>query len=288
MAFDRAAGLADVLAVTILDQAGQTLGGFIPRLGGAIVLLVVGLLVARLVARILMRVLRGAGLDDLAERWRVHDVLEQAGLGRSLVALLGRAVRIGLSLVVIFAALSLLGLQFLSDSLNKAVLFLPSLLVAGALVLAGVVLGGLVRERVERAAYQMDFPVPIGRFAQVAVVAAFAITAAAQIAVSTAILMVLVGILLAAAAGTLALAFGLGGREVARELSAGRYLRSAYSPGETISFGDVRGEVVAIETAMTILRGEGGETLRVPNNLLLGSVVTVHDSRRPDGEPPQQ
>ncbi|MDP9345017.1 MAG: mechanosensitive ion channel [Actinomycetota bacterium] len=262
---------------TVLDRAGDQLGSFLPRLGGALLLLLVGILVARIAGRVVRRGLEGAGLDALSERWGVSDALERASLGRSLSRQLGVAIRVGLTLVAVFAALSLLGLQFLSESLNQAVLFLPNLLLAAGLLLAGVVLGALVRERLDRTARQMDFPVPLGAVAQVVVVAVFAITAAAQIAVSTAILMVLVGILLAAAAATLALAFGLGGREVARELSAGRYLRGAYEVGQTISFDGLRGEIVAFDTAATVLRSESGETLRVPNNRLLGSVVTVHE-----------
>jgi small-conductance mechanosensitive channel len=264
------------ITTQIGDSAGQTLGEFLPRLAGAVVLLVVGVIVARLIGRLVARTLKGLGADRLGERWKVHDATEQAGLGRSLSELVGRGIRLALVIVVVIAAISLLGLQFLSDSLNQAILFLPNLLVAAALLLAGVVLGGLVRERVERTAYQMDLPVPAGRVAQVAVVAAFAITAAAQIAVSTLVLMVLVGIVLAAFAATLALAFGLGGREVARELSAGRYLRGAYETGQEISFDTVRGRIVSIDTAMTVLRTDSGDTVRVPNNVLLGSVVTLH------------
>ncbi len=264
------------IAESILDRAGETLGGFLPRVAGALLLLVVGVLLARLLGRVISRALERVGLDDVAERFRAGDVLDRAGLGRSLSRLIGRGIRIALTLVVVFAALSLLGLQFLSESLNQAVLFLPKLGVAAVLLLVGVVLGALARERVERLAHQMDFPVPLGVVAQVTVVAVFAITAAAQIAVSTAILMAMGGILLAASAATFTLAFGLGGREVARELSAGRYLRGAYETGQEISFGGVRGEVVALEAAATVLRTPGGETVRVPNNLLLGSVVTVH------------
>ena len=266
------------LAANVIDGAGEALGGFLPRVGGAILLLVVGVLLARLVGRIVRRALHAAHLDEVADRFQVGKVLERAGLGPSLSALVGTAVRIGLSLVVLFAALSLLGLQFLSESLNQAVLFLPKLLAAGALLLAGVVLGGIVRERLDRTSHQMDFAVPLGRVAQLTVVSVFAITAAAQVAVSTAILMVMVGILLSGAAATLALAFGLGGRDVARELSAGRFVRTAYSEGQVISIADVRGEIVSMETAMTVLRTPDGETVRVPNNLLLNSVVRVHDS----------
>lgn len=275
------------LTATVIDRAGEALGGFLPRVGGAILLLIVGVLLARLAGRVVRKALHAAHLDRFADRFQVGTVLERAGLGPSLSALIGTAVRIGLSLVVLFAALSLLGLQFLSESLNQAVLFLPKVLAAGALVLAGVVLGGIVRERLDRTAHQMDFAVPLGRVAQVAVVSVFAITAAAQVALSTAILMVIVGILLAGAVATLALAFGLGGREVARELSAGRFLQNAYSEGQVITVADVRGEIVAMETATTVLRTPDGDTVRVPNNLLLNSVVRVHGAdAQPASNPP--
>jgi small-conductance mechanosensitive channel len=264
--------------LTIVDRAADSLGGFLPRLGGALVLLVIGIVLARILGKLLARGLRGAGADSIAERLGAADVLQKAKLGRSVSSIIGRALRIGLTVVVIFAALSLLGLQFLSESLNSAVLFLPNLAVAGLLLLAGLVLGGLARERVDRLTREMDLPVPVGLAAQVAVVAVFAITAAAQIAVSTAILMALVGIILAGVVATIALSFGLGGSGVAREVTAGRYVRGSFEAGQEISFGDVRGTVVAVEAASTVLRSERGETIRVPNQLLLSSVVTVYRS----------
>jgi len=224
---------AMVTTATVIDRAGEELGSFLPRLGGAVLLLVVGVIAARLVGRLLRATLDRAGVDSLAERWGVLDVLGRGGLGRSLAALVARAVRIALTLVVVFAALSLLGLQFLSESLNQAVLFLPKLLAALGLLLAGVVLGGLVRDRADRLSTQMDSPVPLGRLAQGTVVAIFAITAAAQVALSTAILLVLVGILLAGAVATVALAFGHGGRALAAQMSAGRYVGGRVSAWST-------------------------------------------------------
>ncbi len=264
------------LATGILDQAANQLGGFLPRLGGALVLLLLGLIVARIVAKVLAKVLRAADLDAFSERAGVSDVLARAGLGRSLAGVIAAAIRIALSIVVIFAALSLLGLQFLSESLNHGVLFLPKLLIAGALLLAGVVLGGFARARVERLTYQLDFPVPLGPLAQVAVVSVFAITAAAQIAVSTIVLLILVGIILAGVVATFALAFGLGGRGFARAVSAGRYVNGAYEIGQEISLGEVRGRIISIDSASTLLDSDEGRTTRVPNHLLLESIVTVY------------
>ncbi len=271
------------VSASILGQAGQQLGSFLPRLGGALALLIIGLLIVRLLCRLLVKALRGLDVDELAERGGVNRVLKRAGLGDSLAQLTGRAIRIAASVVVIFAALSLLGLQFLSQSLNQGVLLLPKLLLAAALVLAGVVLAGFARERVDRLTYQLDLPIPLGGVTQITVLAIFGIIAAAQIAVSTLILLILIAILLGGATATLTLAFGLGGRDAARALSAGRYLRHDYEVGQEISLGDVRGRITAIENISTVLDGPDGRSIRVPNHLLTQTVVTVY----PDSEASQ-
>jgi small-conductance mechanosensitive channel len=267
---------ASLPLATVLDQAGNQFGGFIPRLGGALVLLVIGLIVVRVFARLLRRGLRMAGLDSASERWGVADVLERAGLGRSLAHVIAVAVRISLTVVVVFAALSLLGLQFLSQSLNEGVLFLPKVLAAMALVLIGVVLAAFVRERVDRTATQWDLPIPLGPLFQIVVLAIFIITAAAQLTISTALLMVLVAILLAAAATPFAIAFGLGGRDVARSLSAGRYVRGAFEEGQTIRIDGIRGSIESIEPSATVLRTPT-ERIRVPNHVLISETVVIEE-----------
>jgi small-conductance mechanosensitive channel len=263
-------------ATSILGQAGQALGGFLPRLGGAIALLLIGLLIARLLTRLLARGMQAIGVDRLADRAGVTSVLAASGLGASLAALLARAIRIFLTIVVVFAAVSLLGLQFLSISLNQAILELPRLFIAAALVLAGAVVGGAARQRTDRLTYQLDFPVPLGQIVQVGVLAVFGILAAAEIGISTALLLVMIGVVLAAVSGTFTLAFGLGSREVARALSAGRYLRHDYRVGQEISFGDVRGRITRIHSTSTMLDAGAGKSIRVPNHLLLDSIVTIY------------
>ena len=269
-------------ATSVLERAGETLGDFLPQLAGALALLLIGLLLAALLGRVVRRGLQAAGLDDLGARWRVNDTLARAGLSPSLAAVIGTGVRIIASVIVIFAALTLLGLEPLSQSLNEAVLFLPNVLVALALILAGVILAGLVREWVDRVTYQMDFPVPLGQLAQAATMALFAITAAAQIGVSADILTLVLGIVLAAVAATFAIAFGFGGREVARALNAGRFVRASFTVGETISIGDLRGQIIGIETDATVIRTADGR-VRVPNHLLVESVVTIHGEAQRSG-----
>lgn len=264
------------LAASILERAGETLGDYLPRLGGALAVLVVGIVLVRLLARGLRGLLTRVGVDALAERGGVHDVLARAGLERSLSRVVAAAVRVALTIAVVLAALSLLGLGPLDEAINEAVLFLPNVLAALALVLAGAVLGSFARERVERTAYQMDLRGPLGPAAQWFVVGVFAIVALAQLGVPTTILTVLAGVASAGIALTAALAFGLGGRELAREMSAGRYVGTAFEVGQEITIRGHRGRIEAIEGASTVIATENGTSVRIPNHLFLESDVLVH------------
>ena len=263
-------------ATSILQSSGEALGGFLPRLGGAVLVLVGGLLVVGLLRRLLVRVLQAVKLDELGDRWGVNDVVDRFGLGRSLSTVVAGAVRIALLVVVFFAALSLLGLEFLSASLNAGILFLPRLLFAMALLLAGIVVSEVARRQVDRLAGQMDLPGPLGLLAEMAVLAVFVVTALAQVGVPVAVLMLIVAIVLAAVALTFSLAFGIGGQSMAREVSARRYVEGAYEVGQDISLGGVRGRIAAIEATSTILETTGGDRLRVPHSQLVDTVVRIH------------
>jgi small-conductance mechanosensitive channel len=262
---------------TILDRAGDSLGGYLPRLGGALLLLFAGLLLAAIIRRALVKLLQAAKVDELGERWGVHEILGNLGLDRSLSVLIARAVRIAIVVVVLFAALSLLGLEFLSDSLNAVILFLPRVFVALGLFVAGIAIGQVVRRHVDRLAGQMDIPGPIGALAEALVLGVFAVTALAQLGIPTQVLMLLAAILLGAVALTLALAFGIGGRGTAREVSARRYVEGAFAIGDVVSVAGSRGRIAAIEATSTVLETGDGDRVRVPNSQLVVSVVTLHD-----------
>jgi len=269
------------MIASVVGRAGDQLGEFLPRIGGALLLLIVGLLAAILLGRLTRRVLVRAGLDRFADRSGTSELLGQAGLPSSLSALIGTAVRLTIVVVALFASLTLLGLAFLSDSLNESLLYIPRLLVALALVLIGVVLGAFARAWLDRTSAQLDFPIAIGPVVQIIVIVLFGLCAAVQAGVTVAPLTAIALILLAACAFTLALAFGLGSREMARSLTSGRYARADFEVGQTIRVGDVRGEIVSIEPAATTLKS-GDETVRVPNSLLVERMVFVEAGERPN------
>jgi len=133
---------------------------------------------------------------------------------------------------------------------------------------------------VERTSAQLDFPVAIGPVIQVLVIALFGLCAAAQAGVAVGPLAAIAIVVLGAIAITLALAFGLGAREIARSLTSGRYARADFEVGQTIRVGDVQGEIVRIDVAATTLKA-GGSTIRIPNSVLVERIVIIETAQPP-------
>lgn len=262
---------------SVLDTALNDIGSFLPRLAGAVVILVIGLIAVKIVTKIVRRVLTTAGVDRLGENLGVHDAIGRIGLGSSLAGLISSLVRFLMLFIVVVIAVSLLEVPALTDALGEAILFLPKLVIGLVIMMLAVVAGNAVRERVDRMATQMDLHGPLGLLSQIAVLGVGLIVAVALMGIPTLFLVLLATTLVAGVALTAALAFGLGSRDIVGQIAAGRYLSDAVQPGRHIKVGDIEGEVIATEGAATTIRTGEGELTRIPNRMLLDAVVVVRE-----------
>lgn len=275
--------LSPVVLTSITDELVTPFASFVPRLVSAVVILVIGLIVVRLVARALRKGFEAAKLDSLGERTGLSDTLERMGLGRSITPLVVGTLKFFLTLFVVVVAVGVLGVQSLEEPINQLVLFIPRALVALVIIGLGVAAAGSVRKVVDRLGDQLGIKGPLGTLAEVVVIAVFVIVGASLAGIPTSIFLLLLAVLLGGAALTAALAFGFGSRDVARQITSGRYIGDDIATGQTITVGDITGEVVRMETTATIIRAADGRLLRVPNSRFMDEVVTLPDA--PGGGP---
>jgi small-conductance mechanosensitive channel len=130
----------------------------------------------------------------------------------------------------------------------------------------------------------MDLGASLGIIAMIGVLAIAAIIAAAQVGIPTEFLVLLATTVVAGLALTVALSVGLGTRHVVGQLAAGRYLGETLRPGRRVRVGDVDGVIVEMQGAATTVRTDDGATVRVPNRMLLESLVHLGDA--PPEDPP--
>jgi len=252
-----------------------TLAEFVPRLFGAVVVLLVALVVALLLQRLVARFLEDVGLDDLFERVGAANSLWQFGYEGGPSRLLGIVVFWGIMLTGLAGSLSVLGLSSLQNTMDQIVNLSGRALVALVILIAGVLSAGWLAELVAREAENSGLRGPnvFRRVVFITIVAIATLLAAEQLGLETYILILLAIVVLGTIGLVAALALGQGLALLSGNIAAGRYVQDGTEVGDVISVNGIEGTVEELGYASVTIRSEDGHLYRIPNRTLLENVV---------------
>jgi len=192
---------------------------FLPELIGAIIIFVAGWIVARLVRLAVERLLKLVRFDKATEKTGVQEFLKKGDIVKAPSEIIGTLVYWFIMILVLIAALDALGLPIVSDLLNSIFLYIPNVVAAIIVLILGFLVGNLLSAVVRTAASNAGLRNAdgLGTIALYAIVFFSAAIAMIQLGIGEEIVTAAFGIAFGAAALALAIAFGLGGREMAAE-----------------------------------------------------------------------
>lgn len=198
---------------------------WIPRLAGALAVLVIGYFVAKLVGKLLAKALERAGLDRTLHSGQGGNFVQR--VTKSPSGLLGRIAFWAVFLGAVSLAASVLGIAALTGFVAAIWAYIPNVIAALAIFLVAGAVSAAVAGLVSRTMGDT----PLGKIAATAVpivvmsIAVFMILE--QLKIATQIVTITYAAIWGAIALGSALAFGLGGRDV-----AARMLEGAYDAGQ--------------------------------------------------------
>lgn len=261
---------------TTLSEITASILAWLPRLGGALLWLILGWVIARVVQFVLNGVLRRIGLDRLAERAGAGRVLSDAGLDPSSSRLFARFVYWIVLLVFVLAAAESLGLSGVVETLDGFVGYLPSVLAAALILLLGGLIARVVGDTVGALATQAGVAAgpTLGQTVRYALLVVVVILTLEQLGLETTLLTTLATALIGATALALALAFGFGSRDVARNIMAGFHAKDAFRPGQHLTVRGHTGRLTSIGPVKAVLATSAGE-VSLPNSALTDEEVLI-------------
>jgi len=205
---------------------------FLPALLGAILLLLLGWIVASLIGRLVEKALRAIGFERAVAETGIGDVVQRSGTRTTASRIVGQLSKWFLFLIFVQAAANILQMPQLTAIINSIVLFIPNIVVALAIIVVGALvakfLAGLVRGTVSRMGAAN--PNLLATLTNYAVIGFAVIAALNQLGIATVVVNTLFIGLVGSVALAVGLAFGLGGRDVASEVT-----RSWYEKGREVT-----------------------------------------------------
>jgi hypothetical protein len=198
----------------------REVGVFLPRLGSALLVLLVGWLLAKAFRLAVVKALRALNFHVLTERAGIDGFLQQGGTEKDTTDLFGTIAYLLVILASLIVAFNSLGLTQVTDLLGRVMLFVPKLLVALLVLVFGAYFARFAGRSVQtycRGAGIADGEL-LGRLMQYGVMAFVLLLAIDHLDIGGGLIQQTFLILLAGVVVALALAFGLGGRERAAAL----------------------------------------------------------------------
>src|SRR5215213_3079892 len=212
-----------------LQNALSTFLSYIPQLIGALIILIVGYIVAKVLQAVVGRVLQAVGFDRWMERGGIKQFFDRAETNQTPVSILGQLVFWFVFIIALTMAADALGIPQVSVILGQLIAYIPSIIAAVLILILAALLANFV-SGIVRGATGSGLLASVAQYA-IIVYAVFAAITELGIAVeltAPTFLIVLGAVALAAA-----LAFGIGGREVARDVIEKAYNRSQQATGDS-------------------------------------------------------
>lgn len=210
-----------------LQRALDDLIAFLPRLIGFLIVLLIGYLIAKALQKLVAVALEKVGTDRAVRSGPSGEYVQRMAPDVSPSDVVGRAVFWFIFLGALSIAISSLGIAALNEFVADVFNYLPNVVVAILIAVVAVPIAGGLAKLAERTWGET----PMGKLMATAIpalvlgIAVFMILN--QLRIATDIVVITYAALMGAVALGAALAFGLGGRDV-----ASRMLEEAYRRGQ--------------------------------------------------------
>jgi hypothetical protein len=234
----------------------------VPKITIAIVFVIAALLIAKIVERVLRYTLAKVRFDALVGKTGIDQALQRLGMRQQLTVLIPRFIYFLILLMLAKTGVDALGLVAISDAIGAFFAYLPNIVAALLLLVLGSSVGQFAGRTVAQSAASsgLEFAPALGRLVSSLILFVCAMMAIAQLKIDTDIVRIVISFILGGAALAFGLSFGLGSREVVRNLTAGFYLRKLLLIGKNVEIAGQQGVLKAVTATHVILESQGQET----------------------------
>jgi hypothetical protein len=254
------------LAESVVDIAPKVITG--------IVLLILALIVAKVVEKILKIILVRVKVDKVVERTGIDKTLHSMGIRQELNSFIPRLVYFLILFLLAKTLADALGLGAISGAIGSFLAYLPNIVAALLLLILGSAAGQFVGKTVTQAAESsgIEFASGLGKLVSGLIIFIIGMMAMAQLKIDTDMMRIVTSLILAGAAVAFGLSFGLGSRDITRNVMAGFYARKVLEVGKNVEIDGQQGVLKAITTTHTIIETDD-HSITIANAAFLDKIA---------------
>ncbi|WP_424001955.1 mechanosensitive ion channel family protein [Maribacter sp. IgM3_T14_3] len=261
-----------------LSNIFKDIASALPGIFGAFIVIIFGWIIIKVVTFILRRIFKAIKLDKASEKINEAKLFGDADIKIDLPKIIVTFIKVLLWLVFIIVASDIMGLTIISTEIANLLRYLPILLSAMIIFMIGLFLAKTIKETIVKVfdSIGLGGGKLLGNVLFYLIIIFVSITALNQAGIDTQIITNNFTIVLGAFLLAIALALGLGSREIVGDLLRTFYSRKIYEIGDKVKIGDLQGTVIGIDNISMILKTKTGKVV-IPIKKVVEKTVTVEE-----------
>ncbi len=265
------------VVLVFLQSIFEKIGGYLPNLLGAIVVLAIGWLGAKMLRSLTVKVLRACGIVELSKKIKFHDMLIKVGMTNTLDQIIGSLVYYMVLFIFLLSASEILGFKLVLDTLNKFIAYLPHVFGAFLILIIALYLAKIIKDGLASASTSLNiaYAGALSSVLEILIVGFGIVMALTELGLDMTIFTANITIIISGIVLAMALSLGLGSRSIMSNVLARYYIAQLFHVGDPVSVGGHKGTIIKITPVSVVITTDDEETLHIPNERIIeeGSIT---------------
>lgn len=241
----------------------QNISNSIPTVLGFIAFVIISWIIIKVFLWIIRKALSKTNIDEWSQKLSETEIFGNTTINVMLTNVILGVLKWFLILVFVMAGAGIFGMDSISNGISSFFAYLPKLLTALGIFVAGAYLGTVVKKAITSMFKSLEINGGnlVGNIAFYLIVIFLSITALDQAGVDTSVIKSNLTLVIGSVLLAFTIAFGLGSRGAVERLLFGYYSRKNFEIGQRIKTNNVEGVIISIDNICMVISTNNGRVV---------------------------
>lgn len=249
----------------------------IPKFVTAAIILIAGMIVSKIVMKVITTALEKIKIDKFGDKLNDIDILSNNNITIKLSIIAGKLVYYLMMLIFIMTAVGVLDMPVLAELIQDIIKFVPNLIAAFVILIAGLLLGDTLKNVVTATCKSMGMPSAniIGAFVFYFIFINVIIVALSQAQINTDFFAQNISIIIAGGVLAFSIGYGFASKDLVASFLASYYTKDKLNIGDKVTLNGVTGLITNVDKSSVTVTSDQKDVI-IPLNKILQDNIEIH------------
>jgi len=262
----------------VLQDLVSTFATGVPKFFMAVIIIIAGFIISKMIAKIIRKFLEKLGIDKLGDKLNEIEIVEKSKISIKISAILSKVTYYFLVLFFMVAATDVLDMPAVSNLVIGIFNLIPSLIVAGIILVLGTLLADTLRSIAQTGLDSLGVPSArlIASLLFYFLFINIVISALSQAQINTEFLSQNISLIIGGVVLAFAIGYGLASKTSMSNFLASFYSKEKFDVGDRITIDGETGSITLIDKSSLTLVNDNGNKIIFPLNHINNQKIEIH------------